>query len=78
MYKITDSLDMTVLSSNDLNCSNTILLGLVSKHGTRDDVADGINAGDVCAKVVVDEDLSPLSLDPELLNPQTLDEWAAT
>src|SRR5689334_7499189 len=46
------------LAREDLGESNTFLLGLVGQHWALDDIANGVNAGDIRRELLIDNDPS--------------------
>lgn len=77
-YRDSVVVNVTSLARNDLSDGNALLLGLVRKHGPRDDVTDGPDRGDVGAEVVVDlHATAVVELDADLLDAELVDVGSA-
>ena len=64
---------MTVLAGDLLGHRHALILGLMRQHRAFDHIADGIDAGQVGAPVVVGGDLAALShFDAKRIEPQPL------
>mmetsp|Transcript_6430 Transcript_6430/g.14612 ORF Transcript_6430/g.14612 Transcript_6430/m.14612 type:complete len:483 (+) Transcript_6430:49-1497(+) len=68
---------VSVLTSHRFHARHAILLSLVSKHGSGNAVANGVNAGDVRLEVVVHLNHPAVHLDAKRLEAKSLREWAA-
>ena len=69
---------VTVLARDDASGGHALVLGLVGQHGTRDTVADGVDALDVGLPVVVGLDLAALGhLDAKAVEAQPVGERLA-
>lgn len=71
--------NVTTLSSDELDGSDAFLLSLMSEHRSWDDVTDGENVGDARLEVTINRDSSlVIELDANLLCVQTIHERTST
>ena len=71
--------DVTVALSDVLDGSNSLLLGLVGKHGAEGAVADRANMGNLGAVLLVDDQAAALvNLEVDVVEAETRGVWAAT
>lgn len=69
-------IDVSALTSDVLNTGDALFFGFVGQHGATNNVADSVDAGNVCLEVIVDFDLAALGHgDSGFLQAQTFGVW---